>query len=443
MSLTELGLIEAAAKIRDGEIRSEELVTACLDHIDGIEGQVKAWVFLDRDYALAQAKAADEQWARQESLGPLHGVPVGIKDIIDVDGLPSGRGTPLSAENMPKRDAALVSLLRQAGAVIMGKTVTTELAVYHPGKTRNPHNVDHTPGGSSMGSAASVASFMVPGAVGTQTNGSVIRPASYCGIVGFKPSHGLIPRPGVLDLSRTLDTMGAMGRSVDDAAILTECMIGWDDEDPDTRIRARPRLLDAAREEPPVAPDFVFMKTAAWEKVEDECRDAFAELADFLGDRCDADELPDFFAAAWDYHRTIMCADMARGLADYYENGRDQLSSVIVGMIEEGQKSLATDYLKAHEWRQTMIQGMDSVFEEYDAILTPAATGTAPRGLDATGDPVCSTLWTYLGLPCITLPLMQGENGLPIGVQLVGAPGRDGRLLRTANWLARQVAQQG
>ena len=240
MSLYALGLAEAAAGIRDGRLSSAELVGDCLARIDEVDREIDAWAFLDRDHAMWQAEAADDRRKQGKATGPLHGVPVGIKDIFDTGDMPTEFGSKLWAGRTPRRDAAAVARLRAAGAVILGKTVTTEYAYFNPGKTRNPHNPDHTPGGSSSGSAAAVAALMVPGAIGSQTNGSVIRPAAFCGVVGFKPTHGLIPRSGALLLSRALDHVGVFARSVDDAALLAQTLAGFDEEDPDTRPLARP-----------------------------------------------------------------------------------------------------------------------------------------------------------------------------------------------------------
>jgi len=240
--LSELGAAAAASALSEGSISSEELVASCLARIAADEERVRAWAFLDADYALQQARAADQRRREGEPLGALHGIPVGIKDIIDTRDMPTENGTVLHAGRTPLEDATVVRMLRAAGAIILGKTVTTELATYAPGKTRNPHNPEHTPGGSSSGSAAAVAAHMVPLALGTQTNGSMIRPAAYCGVVGFKPSFGLIPRHGILKQSRALDQVGVFARSVEDAAFLAEQIIGFDERDPDTRPRAKPPL---------------------------------------------------------------------------------------------------------------------------------------------------------------------------------------------------------
>ena len=264
MDLTDLHLLsatEAARLIRDGIISSEQFVEACLARIREVDPQVQAWAFLDPDHALAQARAADELRLSGQPIGPLHGVPVAIKDIFDTADMPTEYGSPIYAGRTPSRDATVVSLLRAAGAVIIGKTVTTEFAYFSPGKTRNPHNPEHTPGGSSSGSAAAVGADMVPLAIGSQTNGSTIRPAAYCGVVGFKPTHGLISRHRAFALSRTLDHVGLFARSIDDIALLAEQLIGYDENDPDTRPRARIPFIEVAAEEPPLPPMFAFVKT--------------------------------------------------------------------------------------------------------------------------------------------------------------------------------------
>jgi Asp-tRNA(Asn)/Glu-tRNA(Gln) amidotransferase A subunit family amidase len=443
MTLIELSATEAIGKIRDGEITSEELVQACLDRIDQADGEIEAWAHLSPEYALDQARMLDAQRAEGGPVGPLHGIPVGIKDILDTESLPTENGTVLDSGRQPMENCKVVSLLIEAGAVIMGKTVSTELAVFGPGKTRNPHNSEHTPGGSSSGSAAAVAAYMVPLAVGTQTNGSVIRPASFCGVVGFKPTHGLIPRTGILTLSIALDTVGTFARSIEDVALLTETLVAYDPGDTYTRARARPPLSKVADEKPPVTPNVAFAKTPVWDQAEPETQEAFAELVELLGEDCDELPLSEPFEHAVEMHRDIMNADLAKNFADYYERGRDKLTDTLCEMIELGQKVSAVDYNNAVDGRELLNSGLNDVFDHYDIIITPATTGEAPAGLDATGDPVFDTLWTYCGTPSITLPLMEGPGGLPLGVQVVGPRGDDARLLRNANWLMQRIMDNG
>ena len=432
---------EAARRIQQGLLTSEELVQSCLERIADVEPKVQAWTFLDKDHALEQARAADERKRSGQPIGPLHGVPVGLKDIIDTADMPTENGCALHKGRTPRTDAAVVTMLRAAGAVILGKTVSTECAYYSPGKTRNPWNPEHTPGGSSSGSAAAVAASMVPLALGSQTNGSVIRPASFCGVYGYKPTHGLIPRSGILQLSRTLDHVGLFARTLDDIALLAEELAGYHEDDPDTRPRARVPFQQILREQPPVEPMLAFIKTPHWDRVDPEAKEAFGELAEALGERVEEVDLFPSAAAAWDWHKTIMETDMATSFEREWQQGRHQLSEQLRSLIERGREVRAVDYKRALGALAPVVASLDELFmERYDAILTPAAPGVAPKGLGSTGDPRFCTLWTLLGMPALSLPLMQGVGGLPLGAQLVGRRGFDARLMRTARWLAEKLA---
>ena len=437
-----LSATDAARAIAGGEMTSEQLVQACLARIAAAEPEVQAWQYLDPEHALVQARARDLDRREGKPCGPLHGVPVGIKDIIDTGDMPTEDGTVLHAGRTPDRDATVVAMLRSAGAVIMGKTVTTECATYSPGKTRNPHNAAHTPGGSSSGSAAAVAAGMVPLALGSQTNGSVIRPAAFCGVYGFKPTHGLIPRHGIMKLSRTLDHVGVFARTIEDVALLAEQLVGHDERDPDTAPRARIPFVRTAAEEPPLPPLIAFVRTPVWERASEETKEAFAELADALGKQCELHELPESVAAAWDWHRTIMQSEMAANLDLEWEKGRDKLSESLRKQLAAGREVTALAYQQARARIPALIDGFDELFSRYDALLTPSAPGTAPEGLAATGDPAFCSLWTLAGLPAINLPLMRGANGLPLGAQLVGARNQDARLLRTARWVVSATQAQ-
>jgi Asp-tRNA(Asn)/Glu-tRNA(Gln) amidotransferase A subunit family amidase len=438
-----LSAAQAARLIQDGKITAEELTRACLARIEAREPEVQAWAFLDPDHALAQARAADAWRLEGRPTGPLHGVPVGVKDIFDTADMPTENGSVLHAGRTPSRDAAVVARLRAAGAVILGKTVTTEFATYTPGKTRNPHHPGHTPGGSSSGSAAAVAAGMVPLAIGSQTNGSVIRPAAFCGVWGFKPTHGLIPRTGVLCLSRTLDHVGVFARTLEDVALALEVCAGWDEGDPDTRPRARVAFREVAAEEPPLPPMFAFVRTPHWERTAPDTRAAFAELCERLGSQVEEVDLSPSAAEAWSWHRTIMQAEMALNLEREWERGRERLSPSLREQLEAGRRITALEYQRALRAIRPLHEGLRELFEQrYDAILTPAAPGTAPAGLDSTGDPVFCTLWTLAGMPALNVPLLVGDNGLPLGVQLVGPRHGDARLLRTARWLAARLASE-
>jgi Asp-tRNA(Asn)/Glu-tRNA(Gln) amidotransferase A subunit family amidase len=282
---------------------------------------------------------------------------------------------------------------------------------------------------------------MVPLALGSQTNGSVIRPAAFCGVLGFKPTHGLIPRHGMFMLSRTLDQVGMFARTVADLALLAGQLVGYDERDPDTRPRARMPFADVAAEEPPLPPMFAFVKTPHWERADVEMKEAFAELIEHLADRVEEVELLPSAAEAWEWHQTIMEAEMAANLEREWKEGRDRLSESLRAQLERGREVRALDYQRAVSRIRPIHESFVELFEQrYDAILTPAAPGTAPKGLASTGDPSFCTLWTMCGMPAVSLPLMQGTNGLPLGIQLVGPRGGDARLLRTARWLAARVA---
>ena len=335
----------------------------------------------------------------------------------------------------------IISALRAAGALVMGKTVTTEFAYFAPGKTRNPINPEHTPGGSSSGSAAAVAANMVPLAIGSQTNGSTIRPAAYCGVIGFKPTLGLVSRHGALVLSRTLDHVGWFANTLDDIALVAEQITGCDENDRATRPRARVPFMSIAAEEPPLPPMFAFIKTPYWDSVDQDTREGFAELVELLGSQVEEVELFPSAREAWQWHQSIMAAEMAHNLEREWSNGRDRLSEQLQRQIERGRETRAADYLNALSRIAPIQQSLIELFEQrYDAILTPAAASAAPQGLSSTGDPAFCTLWTLCGMPCVSLPLLQSADGLPIGVQVVGPREGDARLLRTARWLAAKMA---
>lgn len=391
-----------------------ERVRALLAHIDTVEPQVQAWVVLDRAAVLRQAEAADAA----PPTGLLHGVPVGLKDIIDTAELPTQNGTVLHAGRQPAVDALLVQRLKRAGALVMGKTVTTELATYAPGSTRNPHNTAHTPGGSSSGSAAAVAAGMVPLAVGTQTNGSVLRPASFCGVVGFKPSAGRIPRDGVLEQSPSFDCVGVVARSVAEAALLAAVLA--DEPAPDLA---------------PLSPALAWHDGLAWDHVAPDAQAAYRAWQQGQGLRTVA--LPAGSETAIDQHRLVMEAEIATA---FHALDRTRLSASLQGQIARGLRTPAHQLQQGRAAALALRAAFTTWFDAQglDALAMPAALGTAPAGLASTGDPVMCTLASFAGLPAISLPLLQGANGLPLGVQLVGRFGDDTRLLRAASALMPQ-----
>jgi aspartyl-tRNA(Asn)/glutamyl-tRNA(Gln) amidotransferase subunit A len=442
VSILELDACELRERLAGGTLSAVDVAKAYLAQIEAREGDVHAWAWHDPAFVLSQAEALDLHRRSGRPLGRLHGLPVGLKDIIDTLRIPTENGTPLDKGRVAGMDAYVVKRLKAEGAIIMGKTVTTELAYMHPGPTANPHNTDHTPGGSSSGSAAAVAAGMVPLAIGTQTGGSIIRPAAYCGVTGFKPTFGAIPRTGILSQSPFLDTVGVFATSPLGAALLADVLFGQDDGDRDTTVGPGADLLGISRADPPLAPIFAFVRPPGWDRADDDTKEAFAELAEALGDQCFEVELPAAFEHAAAQREIINFAEMSKNYYGYTRRGRDQLSSETRAALDKGDATLARDYLAARDWRTVLNAAMDEIFERCDAVLTPAAPGPAPKGLNATGDGIFNGLWTLCGTPAVTIPALAASNGLPMGVQLVGARGNDARLLRTARWLDTWIDSQ-
>lgn len=433
---------QAAREIREGHLSSVDLVKACLVRIEQTEPAIQAWVHLDAKQALDQAAEMDRIRRAGMGLGSLHGVPVGLKDIIDTSDMPTRRGSPIFAERNPGTDATLVDRLRDAGAVIMGKTVTTEFAFLNPSHTHNPHDPSRTPGGSSSGSAAAVAAHHVPLAIGTQTNGSVIRPASFCGVYGFKPTSGIISRTGLLQTSVTLDQVGVFARSLDDAALLSDALAGCDSRDPASFRRPRPAMAKGVAEDVPVEPDLAFFEMPFHDRLSTDAREGMDQIIDALGGSITrlrpADTMADLVAVQATIHEYEICGHLAETFATHW----DQISPLLQSIVERGRKISRAQYEDAMAVKASAEAFFADFFTEFDAILAPSAAGEAPPFESGTGDPVFCTLWTLAGLPSLTLPLLVGENGLPIGVQLIGPAEKDDRLLRTANWLQTKLATE-
>ena len=435
-----LSATEAAAFIASGQLKSVQLVQSCLDRIAETDGDIKAWEYLDADKALEQAAACDRRRQAGLATGPLHGLPVGLKDIIDTRDMPTQRGTPIFKGRQPDKDARIVEMLREAGAVIMGKTVTTELAFVHANETRNPHNTNPSPGGSSSGSAAAVAAQQVPLAVGTQTNGSVIRPASFCGTFGFKPTRGMIPRTGVLQTSKSLDQIGTFGRTLEDVALLADAISGYDQRDTESDPHARPSTLDGARSDAPVDPELAWFNLPFYDRLSEAAAEGMEGVIEILGPRIarmdPADQLGELVAVQARIHEY----EIASHQAEVFEAHWDQISETLKPIIERARNIGEAEYQDALAVKASAETFFDDFFRDYDAIVAPSAAGEAVPFETSTGDPIFCTLWTLAGLPCVTLPLLVGETGLPIGVQLIGPAHKDDRLLRTARWCQNHIA---
>lgn len=432
---------EALTAMASGRLTSVELTKSCLARIEETDGAIKAWAFLDPEAALAQAAECDRIRKAGMPIGPLHGIPVGLKDIIDTAKMPTQRGTPIFAGRQTEHVARLVEHLREAGAVIMGKTVTTELAFVHANETRNPHNPEHSPGGSSSGSAAAVAAHHVPLAIGTQTNGSVIRPASFCGTFGFKPTRGVISREGLLQTSVSLDQVGCFGRTLADVALLTDAISGYDQRDPVSFARPRPDMSAGAMADAPVTPDLAWFDLPFNDRLSDDAREGLDAVMDILGDQVTrlpaADTLSNLVAVQARIHEY----EISQHQAEVFDTHWDQISDTLKPVIERGRQISLEEYEDALAVKASAEAFFADFFVEFDAIIAPSAAGEAPVFGNGTGDPIFCTLWTLAGLPCVSLPLLVGENDLPIGVQLIGPVEKDDRLLRTARWLQTRLAQ--
>jgi Asp-tRNA(Asn)/Glu-tRNA(Gln) amidotransferase A subunit family amidase len=408
---------QAAARIRAGTLRPTELMESCLDRIAAREPTVRAFAHFDP----AQARTA----VASAPGGPLHGLPIGVKDVLDTADMLTNYGSEIWAGWQPRADAASVAWTRAAGGVVIGKTVTTEFATRRPGLTTNPHNPAHTPGGSSSGSAAGVADFFFPLAFATQTAGSVIRPAAFCGVVGYKPSFGTIARTGMKLMSENLDTIGAMARSVADCALFVSAISGRDLGNPDGK--------------PPRPPRIGVCRTSVWDRAAPETAALLARVADALAqadaivDDCD---LPPDFASLETAQPIVMNAESARAMGWELAHAREQISEELRGRLEFGLAQTEAALDDAYAVFDRTQRAFPSVLDGRDILLTPSAPGEAPHGLGWTGDPIFNLIWTSLHVPCVTVPAGTGPNGLPLGVQIIARRGEDRAALAWAQWVA-------
>ena len=414
------GAAETARRIRNGEWSAESVARACLERITTREPDIGAWAHVDPDAVLERARALD----RAPSRGVLHGVPIGIKDVIDTADQPTGHGSPIYADHRPARDAACVARLREAGALILGKTVTAEFAFAHPGGTRHPLATAHTPGGSSSGSAAAVADGMVPAALGTQTGGSTIRPSAFCGIVGYKPAFGSIPTEGLKPLAPSLDTIGIMARRLEDIPLLAGI------------LAARP--VTSVRDGPP---RLALCRTPYWDRAEAPARNVLLdtmEAAREAGAKTREIDLPSAFAGLDDAHRVVMSAEVARSMDVEWRADAARLSEAMRAFIERGRRETAEDVEAGWALASDCRRRLRAVCEDGEVLVTLSAPGEAPRGLSTTGDAVFCRLWTLLAPPCLHLPVTWGPAGLPLGVQLVAPSGDEGALFGATGWMLAQ-----
>jgi Asp-tRNA(Asn)/Glu-tRNA(Gln) amidotransferase A subunit family amidase len=441
-TIQEFTAVELREALASGQTDVEDFHGQLLVLAQAVQERIHPFASLDERVIRLQAEHRKAERARGEPLGRLYGVPVSVKDIIDTIDFPTAFGSPIHEGRYAVADATVVRRLRDAGAVIFGKTVTTEFATFHPGPTRNPHNPEHTPGGSSSGSAAAVAAGVVPLALGTQTNGSVLRPASFCGVYGYKPSRGVLPRTGVFEQSPSLDQVGVFARRLEDVALAAEIMSGDDGQDRDSLGWAPRPLLSVCRSEPPVEPRFCFVRTPWWNQIDEEAREAYEAFVELMQGVVVPAELPAVVEQVLPWHHSVNEAELAFALQREYRNHPAQLSQALRERVAQGMRMPVIEYLTARDRIPHVACAFDEYFERYDAILSPAALGPAPKGLASTGNPIMQTVWTFGGLPSLSLPLLQLSGGLPLGVQAAGALHNDGRLLRACRWLVAEFVER-
>jgi Asp-tRNA(Asn)/Glu-tRNA(Gln) amidotransferase A subunit family amidase len=428
--LYSLGLAEAVRRLASSEMTSEAYTRALLVRVDQLEERVQAWQTLDKERALEVAREADRRILAGRTPGTLQGVPVAVKDIIDVRGMVTSMGSPIYERYVPETNAEVVDRLHAAGAFALGKTVTTEFAFLVPNKTRNPWNTAHTPGGSSSGSAAAVAAGFAPVAIGTQTNGSVIRPAAFCGVVGYKPGKGVLSTDGILPFSSSLDQPGVFARNVEDAALLVGYLAH-------SRWTISPQISALKH-----APRLVAVRTPVWHLAEPDQRSRFATDIAVLREAAaivDEIELPSGFNEAHKVHRIIVLHEAAGASRQVRAHYRDKISDFLNKALDEGERISTAEYERALRKGEALQRDFSRFLDDYDAVVTPPAAGEAPPSLETTGDPSFCTIWTLLGVPAITIPTGLGSRGMPLGLQIVGNQGESNHLLATAMWCERQL----
>ena len=427
-ALNELTAIQAARAIATGEVSAEELMRACLSRIAGRDSVVRAWASLDAERSLAEALLCD----RGPRRGPLHGVPIGVKDVLNTADLPTEMGSPIYSGFRPRADAACVAMLRAAGAIVVGKTVTCEFAGVEPGPTVNPRDATRTPGGSSSGSAAAVADFMVPVALGTQTGGSVLRPASFCGVVGYKPSYGTVSREGLKFAAESLDTIGVIARTPEDAGMIVDVLAGREPA-PVRRLTRPPRLA--------------VCMTYLWEsKASQETRDCVARVADLAraaGASVVDLDLPPHFSRLSGTRDVINDVERARSLAWEWSYRREDVSERMRATIARGRAISSDIYYDELRFARNARVEFDALVGGFDGVIAPCVNGEAPAGLDYAGDPSFQSLWTLLHTPAITLPAHRGPNDMPVGVQIIGRRRTGRQLIALATWLQAAGVREG
>jgi Asp-tRNA(Asn)/Glu-tRNA(Gln) amidotransferase A subunit family amidase len=442
-SIQEFTAAQYREYLDSGQADVEDFYEERLAYARGVQQRIHAFADLDERVIRLQAGHRKGERARGEPGGRLYGVPVAVDDLVDTVDFPTALGSPIHEGRYAIADATVVRRLRGAGAVVFGKTAATEFGAGAPGPTRNPHNPEHTPGGSTSGSAAAVAAGVVPISLGFQSDGSVVQAASFCGVYGYKPSMGMLPRTGVFEQSPTLDQGGLFARSVEDLALAAEIMSGDDGLDRGCLALPPRQLLTVCASEPPVEPKFCFVRTPWWSQVDAEAREAYEAFVDLMQGVVVSAELPAVVQRAAQWHDRITDAEFAFALQREYVNHPARLSEGLRQRVEQGSQVAMLDYLTARDRMPHVACAFDEYFEHYDAILSPAALGAAPAGLASTGDSVMQKVWSFAGLPTLSMPLLHLSGGLPLGIQAAGPLHNDGRFLRAVRWLVNEFVKRG
>ena len=436
-----IATLELLRNLQAGGQKVQEVCELVLQGTGKVEPELQAFASIEPKLVLEAAQALDTFRLSGRPVGPLHGLPIVLSDLIETQQQPTTNGTKLDTAKQGSKDSAVAERLKASGAVLLGKTKVSELGVVTPPETVHPTSTAHRPGNSASGAAAAIAAGLSPMGIGLESCGSVLRPAAYCGIYGMQPSHGSISRRGILPLVPTLDTVGLLGRSLADLALLGDVLYGYDDQDSSTRLGTAPRLLETCLSKVPVQPTIAFLELP-FIPADEEIQGAIAELEEVLGDQAFRVGLPSLFEEGLAAHDLIVKAELSRTLRHYWDRGKEGLSEPLQQILAEGAEIRAKEYLEALDWIKVLRSGLEEILQRCDAFVVPATLGTAPRLDNPEESTRFQDLWNLCGMPVLSIPLFQSASGMPLGVQLVGPPAGEARLLRTAHWLESTVRDE-
>jgi len=436
-----IATLELLHSLQAGGQKVQEVCELVLQGTGKVEPKLHAFASLEPKLVLEAAQALDTFRLSGRPVGPLYGLPIVLSDLIETKQQPTTNGTKIDTAKQGSKDSAVAERLKASGAVLLGKTRVSELGVVTPPETVHPTSLTHRPGNSASGAAAAIAAGLSPMGIGLESCGSVLRPAAYCGIYGMQPSHGSISRRGILPLVPTLDTVGLLGRSLADLALLGDVLYGYDDQDSSTRLGTAPRLLETCLSKAPVKPTIAFLELP-FTPADEETQGALAELEEVLGDQAFRVGLPSLFEEGLAAHDLIVKAELSRTLRHYWDRGKEGLSDTLQQLLAEGAEIRAKEYLGALDWIKVLRSGLEEILQRCDAFVVPATLGTAPRLDNPEESTRFQDLWNLCGMPVLSIPLFQSASGMPLGVQLVGPPAGEARLLRTAHWLESTVRDE-